>query len=77
MVFKDTISQEAGQHISLADRDIGEDRAPIDEADDLLELPARVEHRGSVNQDVIEEEDLEEPLPLPPRKRIRPARFRD
>jgi hypothetical protein len=77
MVFKNTISEEVEQHISLPDRDVGEDRAPIDETDDLLELPAPVEHVGSVDQDIVEEEYLDGPLQLPPRKRIRPARYRD
>jgi hypothetical protein len=77
MVFKNTNSQEGEQHISLSDRDIGEDSAPMDEADNLLDLPAPVELVGSVDHDIVEEEYLEEPSPLPPRKRIHPARFRD
>ena len=69
------------------DRDLDE---PIEEAtqlsdniSDLFELPAGIDECVSQRQSQDMEESIEEvdevedELPLPPRKRVRPARYRD
>ena len=69
------------------DRDLDE---PIEEAtqlsdniSDLFELPAGIEECGSqcqsqdIEESLEEVDEVEDELPLPPRKRVRPARYRD
>jgi hypothetical protein len=79
MILKQTICQEVDQPTTLADTDIAEDLAPIDEVSDLFELPASFVE--SVEQDISElasdVDTLDEESPLPPRKRLRPERYRD
>ncbi|KAG9382456.1 hypothetical protein A1F94_006377 [Pyrenophora tritici-repentis] len=58
------------------------DGEPIDEVNDLFELPASLEHTFDIdeeNQTTEEEseEEVQEERQLPPRKRQRPQRYRD
>lgn len=82
MVLKDTISQEEEQGLDYLVAQLGEDGEPIDEVNDLFELPASLEHTFDIdeeNQTTEEEseEEVQEERQLPPRKRQRPQRYRD
>jgi hypothetical protein len=77
MVLKNTISEEVEQQIDLLDMDRGEGEVPCDEVDDLLELPALIEHARSIDENIEEDQYVEEESPLPPRKRFRPLRYCD
>jgi hypothetical protein len=90
MVLKNTIAQGprgVKRRISLLDAGIGEKEVPCDEVDDLFELPALIKDVGSGDQDIVDDEDDEDneddeddeddEVRLPPRKRIRPAKYCD
>lgn len=81
LILKHSISQEVDDHISSTNTDLEDDEVPCDEVSDLFELPANVEDSERENEEVsgaVEEVDMiEDELRLPPRKRVRPARYRD
>ncbi|KAG9375655.1 hypothetical protein A1F94_013793 [Pyrenophora tritici-repentis] len=82
MVLKDTISQEEEQGLDYLVAQLGEDGEPIDEVNDLFELPASLEHTFDIDEEnqtteEASEEEVQEERQLPPRKRQRPQRYRD
>ncbi|KAG9384439.1 hypothetical protein A1F94_003986 [Pyrenophora tritici-repentis] len=62
MVLKDTISQEEEQGLDYLVAQLGEDGEPIDEVNDLFELPASLEHTFDIDEEnqTTEEESEEE-----------------
>lgn len=77
MVLKLLISQE--MDISSIDTEVEDSGELGDGFSDLFELPANTEYE-SEDQSIVEQaenEASEEDLPLPPRKRRRPARYCD